>query len=52
MGHGTIKETFDRYGHLFPGNEAATAARLDAYLAERATGARVPKGVPDERTAT
>ena len=48
MGHGSIKETFDRYGHLFPGNEAATAARLDAYL-ERARGARVPKVFPASR---
>jgi len=33
MGHASITITLDRYGHLFPGNEAETANLLDAYLA-------------------
>lgn len=31
MGHSSIKVTFDLYGHLMPGTEAA--ALLDSYLA-------------------
>jgi integrase len=37
MGHASITITLDRYGHLFPGNEAEAASLLDAYL-RRATG--------------
>jgi hypothetical protein len=37
QGHANISITFDRYGHLMPGNESEAAERLDAYLA-RATG--------------
>ncbi len=33
MGHSSIQVTFDRYGHLMPGNEAEAAAMLEAYLA-------------------
>ena len=33
MGHASITITLDRYGHLFPGNEAEAADLLDAYLA-------------------
>lgn len=36
MGHASITETFDRYGHLFPGTKDEAAAMLDAYL-EQAT---------------
>ena len=32
MGHSSITITLDRYGHLFPGNEAEAASLLDAYL--------------------
>jgi integrase len=32
MGHATTAITYDRYGHLFPGNEAQAAGLLDAYL--------------------
>jgi integrase len=35
MGHGSIGITFDRYGHLMPGNEAEARGLLDIYLAER-----------------
>ena len=39
MGHSSITITLDRYGHLFPGNEAQAATLLDGFL-ERATGAK------------
>ena len=32
MGHSNISVTFDRYGHLMPGNEEEAAGLLDAYL--------------------
>jgi integrase len=32
MGHSSITITFDRYGHLLPGNHEQAAALLDAYL--------------------
>jgi integrase len=35
MGHASVSITFDRYGHLMPGNESEAAALLDRYL-ERA----------------
>ncbi len=35
MGHASVTITFDRYGHLMPGNESEAAARLDAYLEQR-----------------
>jgi len=38
MGHASITETFDRYGHLFPGTKDEAVGLLDAYL-ERAVGA-------------
>jgi integrase len=31
-GHGDVRRTRNRYGHLVPGGEEAAAARLDAYL--------------------
>jgi hypothetical protein len=37
MGHASITETFDRYGHLFPGSKDQAVAPLDHYL-ERAIG--------------
>jgi integrase len=39
MGHANISITFDRYGHLMPGNESEAAERLDAYLARATEGA-------------
>jgi integrase len=35
MGHASITETFDRYGHLMPGGLAEAAAAANAYLARR-----------------
>jgi integrase len=37
MGHASITETLDRYGHLMPGNETEAAALMDDYLSA-ATG--------------
>ncbi len=36
MGHASITETFDRYGHLFPGTQDEAVALLDDYLERRA----------------
>ena len=36
MGHASVTITYDRYGHLMPGNEGEAAALLDVYL-ERTT---------------
>jgi integrase len=36
MGHANISITYDRYGHLMPGNEAEAAGLLDTYLAAAA----------------
>ncbi len=35
VGHASVTQTLDRYGHLFPGSESEAASALDAYL-ERA----------------
>ena len=32
MGHASVTITYDRYGHLMPGNEDEAAVLLDAYL--------------------
>jgi integrase len=32
MGHASVTITYDRYGHLMPGNEREAATLLDAYL--------------------
>jgi integrase len=34
MGHANIAITYDRYGHLMPGNEDEAAGLLDAYLTQ------------------
>jgi integrase len=39
LGHSSVTITYDRYGHLMPGNTDEAAALLDSYL-ERATRAR------------
>jgi hypothetical protein len=31
-GHGDVRQTWNRYGHLLPGGEEEAAARLDAFL--------------------
>jgi integrase len=38
MGHSSVTITYDRYGHLLPGNVREAVALLDGYL-ERATQA-------------
>jgi integrase len=42
MGHSSITETLDRYGHLMPGSEEEAAVMLDAFL-DRARAADVPE---------
>jgi len=49
MGHASITETYDRYGHLMPGSENEAAGMLDRYLeaaaeAVRATGETTARG--------
>ena len=41
LGHSSIQTTFDRYGHLMPGNEDEAAGLLDAYLVRADTAARL-----------
>jgi integrase len=41
MGHASVTTTYDRYGHLRPGNEDEAAALLDAYLERSNTRARL-----------
>jgi hypothetical protein len=38
MGHSSVTITYDRYGHLMPGNEDEAAALLDTYLECRTRG--------------
>ncbi len=47
MGHANIAVTFDRYGHLMPGNETDAAGLLDAYLDRADTAARIAQLDPD-----
>jgi integrase len=42
MGHSSVTITYDRYGHLMPGNETEAAALLDEYLARAAAKACAP----------
>ena len=35
LGHSSVTITYDRYGHLMPGNEEEAAPLLDAYLASK-----------------
>ena len=41
MGHASVTITYDRYGHLMPGNEEEAAELLDAYLERANTRARL-----------
>ena len=41
LGHSSVTITYDRYGHLMPGNEDEPAALLDAYLERANTKARL-----------
>ena len=38
MGHSSVTITFDRYGHLMPGNEAEAARLLDQFLSSEQAG--------------
>lgn len=41
MVHSSVTITYDRYGHLMPGNEDEAAALLDAYLERANSRARL-----------
>jgi len=43
MGHASVTITFDRYGHLMPGNEAEAARLLDRYLSAQGKRPRARK---------
>ncbi len=49
MGHSSIAITMDRYGHLMPGDQAASADKLEAFLAET-TPRATPPGSPGAET--
>jgi integrase len=40
MGHSSVMITFDRYGHLMPGNEAEAAGLLDTFLRDQEKSAK------------
>lgn len=46
LGHANIAVTFDRYGHLMPGNEDDAAGLLNAYLDRADTTARLAHSTP------
>lgn len=47
MGHSTITETYDRYGHLMPGNRDEVRTRVDLYLERSASRAEeLPTNAP------
>jgi len=50
MGHASVTITYDRYGHLMPGNEDEAAAMLDAYLMRRAHPRAVRTGTTELKT--
>ena len=47
LGHSSIQITFDRYGHLMPGNENEAAGLLDAYLERANSKARIAQSRAD-----
>jgi len=50
MGHSSVATTFDKYGHLFDGNEAQAAELLDAHLVREAGAEAVSTGADDAPT--
>jgi integrase len=46
MGHSSVTITYDRYGHLMPGNEDEAAELLDAYLKRAQVVQKVPTVAP------
>jgi integrase len=45
LGHSSIQMTFDRYGHLFPSDQEALAARMDeVYVGSQTDARRTPDG--------
>jgi integrase len=46
LGHASVTLTYDRYGHLMPGNEEEAADLLDAYLKRAQLVRAVPTVAP------
>jgi integrase len=46
LGHASVTITYDRYGHLMPGNEEEAADLLDAYLKRAQLVRAVPTVAP------
>ena len=46
LGHASVTITYDRYGHLMPGNEGEAAELLDAYLKRAQIVQAVPTVAP------
>jgi len=46
LGHASVTITYDRYGHLMPGNEEEAAELLDAYLQRAKIVQAVPTVAP------
>jgi integrase len=49
-GHGDVRQTWNRYGHLVPGGEQAARERLDAYLGLPTTTPTVAHDPQNEET--
>ncbi len=47
IGHGDVRQTWNRYGHLMPGDEVTAAAQLDAFL--EASARRLAAGGTGDR---
>ncbi len=48
MGHASVTTTYDRHGHLMPGNEEEAAGLLDAYLSRATLAPTVAQTVAHE----
>ena len=51
-GHGDVRQTWNRYGHLVPGGEEAARERLDAYLTPPQTIPTVAHAPQNDETPT
>lgn len=49
-GHGDVRQTWNRYGHLVPGGEQEAAERLNAYLSPPTVAHTVAHDPRNEKT--